>query len=267
MNYWRLLKKPFFGRYRVEWQWGKAYGDISLWDRVEFKSRSGAMIRGVYGAALSGDIRGNIVCAHPMVTSAKGFFIRNGHAMMLRNSGFNILLFDFNGFGESEDGDYNLPADILAAGHFMNEKSPGYRTGFYGISFGAAMGVCACADENQPYRSAFFESAFTTLDEFWSRYPFPHFIIKYGSYIFPGQAYEMRPIEKIRKVTSLAAIQWVSGDADDLIPVEMGHRFKNASPVPSDYWIVPGAEHTVCYQAAGRDFEKRIISFFNETLS
>jgi len=266
MNYWKYLKKPFFRRFRVNWQWNESYGDISLWEKVEFQSKSGALLRGIYGASLNKKVKGNIVCAHPMVISAKGFLIKNGHAEMFRKNGFNVLLFDINGFGESEDGDYNLPEDMFAAGKFMNEFSPGFKTGFYGVSFGGAMGVCGCAKDGQPYESAVFESAFTTLEEFWGRWLITKYWVKLGYVLFPKAMSEMRPIDKIKKINSLKKILWIAGDSDKLIPVEMGNRFKEASPVPSEYWIVPGAGHTLCYNAAPKEFETRVVKFFTDTL-
>ena len=44
------------------------------------------------------------MCAHPMGVEAKGYYLKHGHGMALRQGGFNVLLFDFNGFGESGNG-------------------------------------------------------------------------------------------------------------------------------------------------------------------
>ena len=266
MNYWKYFKKPFFGRFRVNWQWNESYGDISIWEKVEFHSKSGALIKGIYCNSLTKKVKGNLVCVHPMVTTAKGFFIKNGHAEMLRKNGFNLLLIDFNGFGESGDGDYNLPEDIFAAGNFMAEHSPKFKVGLYGVSFGAALGVCSCAKENHSYTSAVFESPFTTLEEFWTRKFLTKNMIKLGYKLFPKEMSEMRPIAKVKNITGLKKILWISGDSDKLIPTEMGDRLKNASPVSSEYWIVPDAGHTQCFKAAPKEFEKRVINFFTDTL-
>jgi fermentation-respiration switch protein FrsA (DUF1100 family) len=266
MNYWKYLKKPFFGRFRVNWQWNESFGDISMWEKVEFHSKSGALIKGIFGNSLSSKVKGNIVCSHPMVTSAKGFFIRNGHAEMLRKNGFNILLFDFNGFGESGDGDYRLAEDILAAGNFMAKFSPKYKVGFYGVSFGGALGICACSNADQPYISAVFESPFTTLEEFWSRWFITKYWLKLGYILFPKAMSEMRPIDRIKDIGSLKKILFISGDKDKMIPTEMGNRLKTASPISSDYWIVSGAAHTRCYTTAPEEFETRVIKFFTDTL-
>ncbi|MGE5455475.1 MAG: hypothetical protein ACM3O9_09785, partial [Methylocystaceae bacterium] len=200
MNYWSLLKKPFFGQFRKPWRWPAAYDDIERWQEVEFWSESGATLKGIYGAATTEQVSGSIVCAHPMVVSAKAFFLKHGQANTFRANGFNVLLFDINGFGESEDGDFNLPADIFAAGQTMASIAPDYPIGHYGISFGAAMGVCACAFPDQPYQAALFESPFTTLDEFWRKYYLPYIFLQAGNVIFPRAMSELRPIDKLLKI-------------------------------------------------------------------
>lgn len=266
MNYWALLKKPFFGQFRKPWRWPAAYDNPERWQEVAFKSDSGAKLKGLYGAATTENTIGSIVCAHPMVVNAKGFFLKHGQANMFRENGFNVLIFDINGFGESEEGDYNLPADMRAAGQKMAMLAPDYQIGFYGISFGAAMGVCACAHPDQPYQAALFEAPFTTLDEFWRKYHLPYVCIRTGNIVFPRTMTEMRPIEKLTKVSNLKNILWVYGDADTDTPMEMGARFHKASPVPSELWIVPGASHTRCYAVAPDKFTEKAVRFFTASL-
>lgn len=266
MSFWSIVKKPFFGQFRKPWQWPAAYDNIERWQEVTIKSDSGATLKGLFGTATTATVRGNIVCAHPMVVGAKAFFLKHGQANMFRENGFNVLIFDINGFGESEEGDYNLPADMFAAGHVMAVLAPEYPTGFYGISFGAAMGVCACALPGQPYQAALFESPFTTLDEFWRKYRIPYLFLKTGNIILPKTMAEMRPIEKLSKINGLQNILWVYGDADTDTPAEMGSRFQKYSPVPSELWVVPGASHTKCFQTAPEEFSERAVKFFMASL-
>ncbi|HQD90503.1 MAG TPA: alpha/beta hydrolase [Syntrophomonadaceae bacterium] len=263
MNFWSIVKAPFFGQFRQPWQWPTAYDKIERWQQVRIKSASGATLKGLFGVAEAETVRGNIVCAHPMGVGAKAFFLKHGQANIFRQNGFNVLLFDFNGFGESEEGDYNLPADILAAGQVMTELFPGYSTGLYGISFGAAMGICACALPGHPYQAALLESPFTTLDEFWRKYRIPYLFIKAGNILLPQIMKEMRPIDKLEKIHGLKKILWVYGDMDTDTPVRMGCRFQKASPVPSELWVVPEASHTKCFQTAPEAFTQKAIEFFD----
>ncbi|EQD33969.1 dipeptidyl aminopeptidase/acylaminoacyl-peptidase-like protein, partial [mine drainage metagenome] len=123
----RLLRKPFFGRYEAPWVWPPGSVEAE-WERVTFQSANGAHLVGLWGLA-EGDVIGTLVLAHPMGKAAKGFWLRNGHTKLFRRSGFNVLAFDFNGFGESEAASFDYPADILAAGLWAQDRQPSLPVG------------------------------------------------------------------------------------------------------------------------------------------
>jgi pimeloyl-ACP methyl ester carboxylesterase len=87
------------------------------WQRVSIPSPTGATLVGLVAEA-EGDPAGTLVLAHPMGKAAKGFWLRHGHAELFRRAGFHVLVFDFNGFGESEAVSFDYPSDALAAGRF-----------------------------------------------------------------------------------------------------------------------------------------------------
>ena len=109
-----------------------------------------------------------------MGKAAKGFWLRYGHAALFRQSGFNVLVFDANGFGESAASSFDYPSDVLAAGLWAQARTQALPVGLVGASFGAAWGLCAMARAESPFRAAVLEAAFPTLPEFWRHYPFPH---------------------------------------------------------------------------------------------
>jgi uncharacterized protein len=117
----RIGKKLFFGRYQKPWRWPQQIAE-SDWDRVCFKSGNGARLAAVFGA--SARCRG------------KRIWLKQGHAELLRKSGFHVLAFDFNGFGESESANFDY------AGHYLRDRvnAP---VGVIGCSFGAGYAICA----------------------------------------------------------------------------------------------------------------------------
>ena len=187
-----LLKRPFFGRYQRPWTWP---ADIRKddWSRVEFPNKSGARLVGLLARARGGVAKGIVVLAHPMAAEAKGWGLTSGHADMLREGGYDVLAFDFNGFGESEDGGFEFPTDIHFAGNFAKGLLPGRPVVLFGISMGAGYGVCAMDSDESPFRVAVIESAFTSLEEFWRRYPLPYYVLRGMSLIMPGLARSLRP--------------------------------------------------------------------------
>ena len=172
-----LLKKAFFSRYQKPWSWPEGVPQ-DQWERVEFRNHSGKQMVGLLARA-HGEPRGTVVIPHPMVAEAKAFAMRSGHADFLRDAGYNVFVFDFNGFGESESGKFEFPQDIVAGGNAAAERAPGLPVALLGISMGAGYGVCALDTPGHPFRAAVLESAFTSLEEFWRRYKFPYLCLLY----------------------------------------------------------------------------------------
>ena len=144
----RLLRKPFFGRFEVPWNWPSP-DDQAKWERVAFENPRGARLAGIWGPA-EGEPLGTLVLAHPMGKAAKGFWLRQGHAYLFRRARFNVLAFDANGFGESEAVSFDYPADILAAGLWAQARTPEISIGLVGASFGAGWGLCSMARAGNP---------------------------------------------------------------------------------------------------------------------
>ena len=114
MFLYRLLKSPFFGKYRTPWLFPAAE-NAKDWQRLTIESGSNARLAALFGPSLVERVVGNVLLAHPMGKDAKGFFLRDGHARFLRENGFKLMLFDFNGFGESEEGNFSYMEDVFSS--------------------------------------------------------------------------------------------------------------------------------------------------------
>lgn len=265
--FFRIVKKPFFGRYQKPWRWPSDYLKKDEWEQVRFVSRSHSVISGLYGPADNGPAKGTIVCCHPMGTIAKGFFLRNGIADRFRAHGYNVLLFDFNGFGESTDGDLYLYKDIMAAGLYAKERGGNLPVGIYGISFGAAMAVCSFSKSNNPFSAAVMESPFTTLGEYWAKFPVPSMVLHACNFIFPRREKKIRPIHHADKIKNTAGILWVYSDTDRDTPLEMGERFRSVCNVESSMLVIHGAKHAFCYETDRETFFNAASGFFDRHLT
>lgn len=263
---YKLLKQPFFSRYQVPWQWPASVAQ-DAWERVAIKSDSGAVLSGLHGRSQTEDVKGTIVCAHPLGKAAKGFYLQQDHVSPLRANGYDVLLFDFNGFGESSEGNFLYPLDVLAAGWWARERAPERPVGLLGVSFGAAWGVCALATPNHPFSAAVLECPFTTLEEYWYRYRFAYGMLKLVSVVRPGLARSLRPIEKISEVSAVDTLLLIYGSEDDVTRSEMGERFmqglaSSSLEVPADMWLVQGAQHTKAFATAREDYCNKMMRCF-----
>lgn len=267
-----ILRKPFFGRFEVPWVWPSNSAQ-SDWERVSFQSTNGAQLQGLWGAAENkmggvGEAIATLVLAHPMGKAAKGFWLRYGHADLFRRSGFNVLVFDANGFGESQGKSFDYPADILAAGLWAQRRQPHLPVGLIGASFGAAWGLCALAREGSPYRTAVLEAAFPTLPDFWKHYPVANAAIRMSQLIWPSLERNLRPERQAALVKGNPSVLLIHGDADIYTPPQYGERLRRAfgDAAKTELIILPGVDHTYAYRDAKEAYSAHVISFLHDEL-
>lgn len=262
----RLLRKPFFGRFEVPWAWPDA-NEASKWERIAFRNPRGARLSGLWGPA-DGGARATLVLAHPMGKSAKGFWIRQGHAALFRRSGYHVFLFDANGFGESEPSSFDYPADILAAGRTAQERTPGLPVGLVGASFGAGWGLCSMARAGSPYRAAVLEAAFPTLIDFWRHYPAAYAVLRTSQFVWPSIERSLRPEEDAARVLGNPRVLLIYGDRDKYTPPAHGERLLKAfgTTASAEMMLVPGVDHTYAYRDAAGTYEARVLPFLSNAL-
>ena len=271
MNLYSLLKKPFFSRYQKPWVWPtEAEAERASWRRVDLDNGRGGALVGLYGEALSGPARGTVVCAHPMSVEAKGFYLKHGHARLLREGGFNVLLFDFNGFGESPDADLLYPEDVLAAARGARVLAPGLPVAGLGVSFGAAWLTCALGREGHGLSAAVLECPFTTLDEYWHRYKVAYAVLKASNVLMPRLLAKLRPVARARDIQGTKGVLLIYGTQDTVTPSSMGERLMAACPLPREQcamWVVPEAKHTRALIAAPKEYKERVLGLLDAALT
>ncbi len=262
----RVLRKPFFGRFEVPWSW-PAQVDASGWERVQFPNPRGARLAGFWAPA-EGEPKGTLVLAHPMGKAAKGFWLRNGHASLFRTAGFNVLIFDANGFGESEPSSFDYPGDFLAAGQWARARTPHLPVGLVGASFGAGWGLCSMARPGSAYQCAVLEAAFTTLPEFWRHYPVAHAALRASQVVWPALERRLRPESEAAKVHGKPPVLLIYSEGDKFTPPTQGERLQRAfqQVTTAELMVVPGEEHTFAYRDATDAYVSRVLPFLEAAM-
>lgn len=264
----RILKQPFFGRFQRTWRWPETMLHDD-WEHITFPNLRGGALAGVFGAARSGPAVGAVALAHPLSIAAKGFWLKEGHADLLRNAGFDVLAFDFNGFGESESTDFAYPSDVIAAGVYLRWRRPALPIAVVACSFGAGWALCALANEEHPFRAAVLEGVFPTLPFYWRRYPLPYGLLRASQVVYPRLERALRPIRAAAEVTSNPDVLLIYGEADTLTPVSIGielHAALSTRAVVA-LWTVPGAEHNGARRAAPEAYAHHVIAFLQASLA
>lgn len=225
----RQLKKPFFGRFMKPWRWPQGVATEG-WQRVTIASGSHAELAAVVAETSAPRVRGVVVCAHPMGLASKGFWLRNGHAHKLLDEGFHVVLFDFNGFGESPSTNFDWPADVVAAGQWARRRFAGLPVHALGASFGAMNTLNALPHADFPYDRIVAESAAATLPLFWKAYPFAHAVLQVGRVFAPAMERRLRAEWCIRQLNPSARLLLIHSRGDTWTPVFHGDRLQAAAP-------------------------------------
>lgn len=266
-TFYKFFKKPFFGRFSKPWRWPESV-DQAQWTRLNIASQSGARIAALLAAAHTPNAKGAILMVHPMGTIAKGFWMKYGHAEMLREAGYHIMVFDLNGFGESTSTTMDFPLDVLAAGQALERYYPGLPIAVFGSSMGAAMSVCAMAQTTHPFKAAVLESAFPTLLHFWSRYPIPKLGIQLSKLIYPAGELRLRPTEAAQNLVGNPTTLLIYSDADEFTPVKDGRLLWEALDKKTEtfFWQAPKGAHTHAFAANPDEYKRRVVEFLDAYL-
>lgn len=166
--------------------------------------------------------------------------------------GFQVLLFDYRGYGHStgQPSEEGLYRDASSAWDHLVRREDA--TGTPRIIFGRSLGGAVAVDLATHVRAdgLILESTFTsirTLARLMFPIPLPSLPVKYDS------------LSKIAKLSMpLLAIH---GERDELIPYTDGLALFEAAPEPKTWYRIPGAGHNDTYLVGGGAYFQRLASF------
>jgi Serine aminopeptidase, S33 len=264
----KLVKKPFFGRFMVKWQNPLSLAQQKDWQPVRTKSKSGGLIYALFAKATTEKAKATIVLGHPMGKEAKAYFLKQGYTDLLRKNGYNTVIFDINGFGESTHGNFDYFEDIFAIGIEAANLTPGIPIGYHGISLGGQWATVAFADKDHQYDFAIVESAATSLNAFWINFPTAYKILQVLNFCLPKFRRKVDMKERIKEAKKLRSLSLIYSSSDELTPVAMGKIFQDNSPVATELWTVESANHAAMMKSRHRaEYEEKIISYFDSQLT
>ena len=117
-----------------------------------------------------------VILAHPISKRAKYFFTESGRAEMYLRRGATVVLFDYNGFGESDRIDLYYWKDAQAVLMFVKKKYPGKQCVLHGTSFGA-FHIVRASVELPIDGTLVLENVNKSLISYWKRWPVTYFCV------------------------------------------------------------------------------------------
>ena len=201
------------------------------------------------------------------------------HAEALVERGYNALLFDFRGHGESGGVRFTLGTveqrDVLGAVDYLESRgfAPA-RMGFWAHSMGAATVLLASA-ASPDVRTIVADSSFARLDDLLDRQlplasGLPGFfnppILYFARTLFNADSRIVNPVDAVAGLPP-DSLFIIHAEADQLIPVDHSHRIAAAAgPAVYDLWIFPGSRHDGVSLSAPDRYRARVLAFFDQWL-
>ncbi len=237
-------------------------------EEVYFRSKDGIRLRGIWMPGRSG-YPSVIVCHGYSRNIAEPWQV----ALWLRETGYNVFVFDFRGCGKSQRAFTTIGAketlDVLAAVDWLKRRQPG-RIAVYGISMGAISALMA-ASHNPDISALALDSPFARLDEVVSQrlrqllpgrwlLPMGHLSVRLGEVWSRSRVALVRPIDYAGLIATCPVLI-IYGDEDSLVPLSHPEELFASISGPKEIWAAAGSRHAMARHDYPLEYRQRLESF------
>ena len=238
------------------------------YENVSFRTSDGLTLKGWYVPSKN----------HAAVIAAPGRAGSQRPARMLARNGYGVLLFDRRGEGES-DGDPNAfgwsaDNDIQAALAYLQHRRDVARDriGGIGLSVGGETLLQAAAESNGLKAVVADGAGARSIREDlsrsgsgkWGEIP-TSLVVTAGTMLFANQASPPNLRDLVGRIAPRPVL-FIYGEHDQPNVRELTPGYYAAAGRPKAIWEVAGAGHTGGIDAQPRQYERRVIAFFDRAL-
>lgn len=203
-----------------------------------------------------------------------------GIGINLWRNGYNVLMFNYRGYGGKFAKD-----DILTLGHrelqdfqaavsFVRQRVPGAIVGAYGASMGAAVALVATARDPE-IQAVWADSSFASQEEviahnFTTTTHLPSWpVVAISEKLFEWRTgHRYRSFEPVKEIAQIAPrpVFLVHGGHDSIIPLNHAYKLYEAAGSPKELWIDDKVDHCGIYFAQREEYWQRLIGFFHNSM-
>ena len=190
---------------------------------------------------------------------------------------FNLLVFDFRYFGESQGkyttAGFNEVKDLSAAIEYLKTRNDvdSKKIGVLGFSLGAAVALMSnskdiraiIADSSYASISSLLRDMYSNFGPLRSLFVY---ITKILGKVFIGiDADEISPEKSVANIK--IPLLLIHGEADSQIPASHSKAiYANSNKNTTELWIMPGVDHGLGISQYQAEYEKRVMEFFYKNL-
>jgi len=238
---------------------------------VTFTSKTGQSLSGWF---VRGNIeRGGVLLMHGVRSNRREMIER---AIFLNQSGYSVLLFDFQAHGESPGKHitfgYLESQDAETAFTYLEKQIEVKSIGVIGMSLGGASAILGNVSKRA--KAIVLEAVYPTLEEAVQN-RISMRLGKLGRYLSPLILFQIEPrlgfnpklLEPIKYLSKIEIPLFIiAGTNDKHTTLSESKRMYNEALEPKQFWAVQGAEHEDFYQYAPVVYQEKILSFFTQYL-
>ena len=219
---------------------------------VQFEGNTGARLAGLWFPHEKP--RGTVVLAHPDRRYGKHWFVREGWVDFLHDAGYEVLTFDFVGYGESRGPATYYHEDVVAAAKLAQEWS-----GFLPVSvIGVSMGAFAVANASPKLgfvRALVLESPYPSFNDWYGQGAYLHAMRAFDR-LFPRSSAAIQAHENIARAQAPRLLV-ASSPRDEVTPPALTRRVADAAPVDRTRVLQVDAPHLQLFENA--DYRRAIL--------
>jgi fermentation-respiration switch protein FrsA (DUF1100 family) len=233
------------------------------YEDVHFRTKDGLTLHGWFFPAAAAKVRGTVVHFHG---NAANIGAHLGLVWWLPAQGYNLLMFDYRGYGESEG--RVSRAGTIADGHAALDYAlrrpdvQGRPLFVYGQSLGGAVGIVVAAQRPE-VAAVVAESPFSGYRRIAARHVAR--LVKWDwlargiAVLTVSAGYD--PIDVVGRLSPRPLLIVVAG-ADQICFPESGRELFEAAGEPKEFWLAPEAEHLGILSDYDEELRERVVGLF-----
>lgn len=231
------------------------------YEDVRFKTPSGNEIHAWYFAGRQKQSKGTVLFFHGNAQNLTSHFMM---FYWLPNEGYNYLIFDYPGYGESlgKPNPKNTVEAGVAAAAWLKENKDQRPLIIYGQSLGGiiAMQTAMQIKDRQPISKVVIDGSFSSYRKmarrvlarsYWTWWLQPI------TYLVLSDSQSPEPIDRLAPIPVL----FLHGEQDPVIEAESSKDMFAEAHDPKQLWLVPNGQHGDLFEVNNRELRQKFLNY------
>lgn len=238
------------------------------YEDAAFRTADGVTLHGWYLPTPARPARGTVLHLHGNAANISGHWPFVG---WLPAAGYNVLTFDYRGFGRS-GGKVTREGTIFDAEAALDylrgrQDVAGQRVILFGQSIGATIAAVIASRRHGQIAAVVMDSAFTGYRDIAAHHIYRNPAMLLIAWWFPfGVSKSLDAIDHVPLI-SPTPILFMHGTADRIVPPAMSQRLYEAAREPKEIWLIEGMDHMEVWEEKLPEASRRLDKFVQRAVN